>query len=82
VLHNPDLAKVARAMGAGGVRIEDPEDLRTKIAEAFDMPGRVVIDGLTNPDEIIIPPNAGPGQAWGFAITKIKETIRSRGDDD
>lgn len=81
-LHNPDLAEVARAMGAGGVRIEDPEDLTTKIAEAFEMPGPAVIDVLTNPDEIIIPPNAGPGQAWGFAIAKIKETIRSRGDDD
>ncbi len=80
-LHNPDFAEVARAMGATGIRIEDPDDLHAKMTEAFRTPGPVVIDVLTNPDEIIVPPDTSPGQAWGFAIAKIKETIRSRGDD-
>ncbi len=81
-LANPDFAEVARAMGATGIRIEDPEDLVSKMTEAFNTPGPVVIDVLTNPDEIIVPSEASPGQAWGFAIAKIKETIRSRGDSD
>lgn len=81
-LQNPDFAAVAQAMGATGVRIEDPGDLHSKLAAALAHPGPVVIDVLTNPDEIIIPPDTSPGQAWGFAIGKIKEAIRSRGDDD
>ena len=80
VLHNPDFAAVATAMGAGGVRIEDPDDLHDGMRRAFAMEGPVVIDVLTNPQEIIIPSEPSPGQAWGFAIAKVKEVIRSRGE--
>lgn len=82
VLANPDLAKVAEAMGAMGIRIEKPEELEAGIAQALATPGPVVVDVVTNPEEIIIPSEPSPGQAWGFAIAKIKEAIRSRGDDD
>ena len=81
VLHNPDFAAVATAMGATGIRIDDPAKLRSSMATALATPGPVVVDVLTNPDEIIIPSEPSPGQAWGFAIAKIKEAIRSRGDD-
>lgn len=56
-------------------------DLRTSLATALATPGSVVVDVLTNPDEIIIPSHPTPGQAGGFAIAKVKESIRSRGDD-
>ncbi|WP_040495550.1 thiamine pyrophosphate-dependent enzyme [Ilumatobacter nonamiensis] len=80
-LKNPDLAAVATAMGATGIRIEDPADLRDGIERALAHDGPVVVDVLTNPDEIIIPSEPSPGQAWGFTIAKIKEAIRSVGDD-
>lgn len=82
VLKNPDLAAVATAMGAHGIRIADPEDLESGLAQAFAHDGPVVVDVLTNPDEILIPSNPTPGQASGFAIAKFKEFVRSRGDDD
>lgn len=81
VLHNPDLAAVATAMGATGIRITDPHDLRSGIERALAHDGPVVVDVLTNADEIIIPSEPSLGQAWGFAIAKIKEAVRSRGDD-
>ena len=81
VLHNPDLAAVASAMGARGIRITDPAELESGIRAAFDHAGPVVVDVLTNPDEILIPSQPTPGQAWGFAIAKIKEVVRSRGDE-
>ncbi len=81
VLDNPDFAAVATAMGATGFRIEDPTALRSVMATALATDGPVVVDVLTNPDEIIIPSQPSPGQAWGFAIAKVKEAIRSRGDD-
>ncbi|MCW2800452.1 MAG: thiamine pyrophosphate protein binding protein [Aeromicrobium sp.] len=78
VLHNPDLAAVARACGLHGVRVESPDELDGAVAEALAHPGPVLLDVVTNPDEISIPGRTSVGQAWGFAIAKIKETLESR----
>lgn len=82
VLRNPDLAAVARAVGLTGIRIDDPAHLADGLANAFNTPGPVLVDILTNPNEIALPPSPTPGDAWGFAIAKIKEALRSRDDDD
>lgn len=81
VLDNPDFASVAEAMGATGFRIDEPHDLRSIMARALATPGPVVVDVLTNPDEIIVPSEPSVEQGWGFAVAKIKEALRSRGDD-
>ncbi|GAA4896031.1 pyruvate dehydrogenase (quinone) [Stackebrandtia albiflava] len=82
VLDNPDLAAVGRACGLAGVRITEPGELGRRLAEALSMPGPVLVDVLTNPQEVSVPPSPTPGQAWGFAIAKLKETLRSRDDED
>ena len=79
-LKNPDLAVVATSLGLTGIRIEQPDELRAAMDRAFATPGPVLVDVVTNPDEIAVPPNVTPGDAWGFAIAKIKEVLRSRGD--
>lgn len=80
VLDNPDLAAVASALGLTGIRIEQPDELRPGRVQAFGTAGPVLVDVVTNPDVISIPPHPTPGDAWGFAIAKIKEAVRSRGD--
>jgi pyruvate dehydrogenase (quinone) len=40
--------------------------------------GPVLRDVVTNPEEISLPPKVKPGQAWGFAIAKLTETLESR----
>jgi pyruvate dehydrogenase (quinone) len=77
-LANPDLAAVARAMGLTAWRVEDGDDLDTTLREAFSTAGPVLVDVVTNPDEIALPPKASVHQAWGFAIAKVKESIVSR----
>ena len=79
-LANPDLAAVARAMGLTGIRVEDPEQLSAAVAEALATPGPVLLDVLTNPEEISLPPKVSVHEAWGFAIAKVKETLTSPGD--
>jgi len=79
VLHNPDLAAVARACGLHGIRVEASDDLDAAVAAALAHPGPVLVDVVTNPDEISIPGRTSLGQAWGFAIAKVKETLESRG---
>ena len=80
ILHNPDLAEVARACGMHGIRVEDADVLDGAVQEALNHPGPVLLDVVTNPNEVSVPPKTTAGQAWGFAIAKIKEGLTSRGD--
>ena len=48
------------------------------VRRAFDTPGPVLLDVLTNPDEVALPPKVTPGDAWGFAVAKLSETLESR----
>jgi len=80
VLDNPDFAAVTTAMGLTGVRVTDPADLDDVVRTALATPGPVVLDVLTNPDEIAVPAKPTIEQGWGFAVAKIKEVIRSHGE--
>ncbi|MEU6477954.1 thiamine pyrophosphate-dependent enzyme [Streptomyces sp. NPDC047017] len=81
VLDNPDFAAVAEAMGIPGIRVTEPAELEKAVRRAFDTPGPVLLDVLTNPDEIAVPAKPTVDQGWGFAVAKVKEIVRSHGDD-
>ncbi|MFJ7947798.1 thiamine pyrophosphate-dependent enzyme [Streptomyces sp. NPDC096354] len=77
LLDNPDFAAVATAMGITGIRVTDPAELEESVRRAFSTPGPVLLDVLTNPDEIAIPAQPTVAQGWGFAVAKVKEVVRS-----
>jgi pyruvate dehydrogenase (quinone) len=77
VLHNPDLAAVGRALGLHAVRVTDPAEVDDAVREALAHPGPVLLDVLTNPDEVAVPGKPTLSQGWGFAIAKTKEFIVS-----
>jgi pyruvate dehydrogenase (quinone) len=77
VLHNPDFARLAEAIGMRGIRVTDPKEVDGAVAEALAHPGPVLLDVLTNPDEIALPPKPTLAQGWGFAIAKTKEFVVS-----
>jgi pyruvate dehydrogenase (quinone) len=77
VLHNPDFAKVAEAIGLRGIRVTDPYDVDEAVREAMAHPGPVLLDVVTNPDEVAVPPRPTLEQGWGFAIAKSKEFLVS-----
>jgi pyruvate dehydrogenase (quinone) len=77
VLHNPDFAAMATAIGMRGIRVTDPKEVDAAVAEAFAYDGPVLLDVLTNPDEIAVPPKPTLEQGWGFAIAKSKEFLVS-----
>lgn len=77
VLHNPDFARVAEAVGMRGIRVERPRDVEAAVREALEHDGPVLLDVLTNPDEIAVPPKPTLEQGWGFAIAKSKEFVAS-----
>ena len=76
-LKNPNFADCGIAMGGKGIRIENPADLDAGIKEALAMDGPVVVDVVTDSNELTMPPEIMPARAWGFAISKIKELVVS-----
>ncbi|MFF7751047.1 thiamine pyrophosphate-dependent enzyme [Streptomyces sp. NPDC007971] len=80
VLDNPDFAAAAEAMGITGIRVTDPADVEGAVRRALGSPGPVLLDVLTNPDEIAVPAKPTIEQGWGFAVAKVKEIVRSHGE--
>ncbi|MFK0238577.1 thiamine pyrophosphate-dependent enzyme [Streptomyces vinaceus] len=79
-LDNPDFAAVATALGLTGIRVTDPAELHDGVRRALGTPGPVLLDVLTNPEEVAVPGKPTVAQGWGFAIAKVKETLSSRED--
>jgi pyruvate dehydrogenase (quinone) len=77
VLRNPDFAKVAEAVGMRGIRVEQADDVDAAVEEALALDGPVLLDVVTNPNEVAIPPSPTLEQGWGFAIAKTKEFVDS-----
>ncbi|MET7730747.1 thiamine pyrophosphate-dependent enzyme [Streptomyces sp. NPDC005402] len=82
VLDNPDFAAVAQAMGIPGIRVTDPAELEDSVRRAFRTEGPVLLDVLTNPDEVAVPAKPSVEQGWGFAVAKVKEVVRSHGESN
>ncbi len=79
-LDNPDFAALGTAMGLQSRRIEDPAEVESAIAQAFAdrARGPVLLDFVTNPNEVSVPGKPTVQQGWGFAIAKSREVLESR----
>jgi thiamine pyrophosphate-dependent acetolactate synthase large subunit-like protein len=77
-----NLAAIAEAFGARGIRVEDPAQLEGALREAFRSPRPTVVDVVISPDEIPLPPRIELAQALGFAEAKIKEFFGVGQDDE
>jgi pyruvate dehydrogenase (quinone) len=71
-LKNPNFATVAQAAGLTGLRVEDPADLRPALEKALAAKGPVLVDVLTDPHVLAMPPKATIEQAKGFALAMTK----------
>ncbi|WP_059013681.1 pyruvate dehydrogenase [Streptomyces specialis] len=67
--HNPDFAAIARAAGAHGIRVEKPKHLRGALREAFRHKGPVLVDVVTDPNALSIPPKIKAEMVTGFALS-------------
>lgn len=80
-LENPDFAAVANAMGIKGIRVAESADLEAAVAEMLAHDGPVVLDVLTDRQELSMPPTIKLEQAKGFALFAIKTVMSGRGDE-
>ncbi|MGP9745410.1 pyruvate dehydrogenase [Brachybacterium sp. AOP29-B2-41] len=67
-----DYATIAKGVGIGAVRITDPKTLKKQLAEALATPGPVLIDVVTDPDALSMPPKITAQQIRGFAAASTK----------
>ena len=85
---NPDFGAIARAAGIRGERVERAEDVRPAIERAFAHDGPALIDFVTDPRALSMPPKTTASQVAGMALAMTKlvfagdsaevvETIRS-----
>lgn len=80
-LDNPNFAQMAEAIGIHGIRIENSEDLPGGIAEALEHPGPVLVDVVTDPLELVMPPKITLEQVKGFSIWMMKAVLNGRGNE-
>ena len=67
-----DYAAIAEGVGIGAVRITEPKKLRKQLAAALATPGPMLIDVVTNPDALSMPPKITAQQIRGFATASTK----------
>ncbi|MFJ7204423.1 pyruvate dehydrogenase [Streptomyces sp. NPDC098789] len=70
--HNPDFAAIARAAGAYGVRVEKPKQLAGALKDAFRHKGPALVDVVTDPNALSIPPKISAEMVTGFALSASK----------
>ncbi|MGP9683463.1 pyruvate dehydrogenase [Brachybacterium sp. AOP3-A1-3] len=67
-----DFAAIAKGVGIGSVRITDPKKLTKQLADALATPGPMLIDVVTDPDALSMPPKISAQQIRGFATASTK----------
>ncbi|PSJ24187.1 ubiquinone-dependent pyruvate dehydrogenase [Streptosporangium nondiastaticum] len=66
---NPDFAAIATAAGAYGVRVEKPKHVRGALRDAFRHKGPALVDVVTDPNALSIPPKITADMVGGFALS-------------
>jgi pyruvate dehydrogenase (quinone) len=77
--HDPvDFAAIARAVGFRAVRVEKPGDLRGALREVLDHDGPALLDVVTDPNALEVPPHITAEESKGFALS-IGRTVLTGG---
>ena len=71
-------AEIARAIGFHAERVEDASRLEAAYHEAFAAPGPALVEVITDPNALSLPPAITGGQVVGFA-TAMSKIVLNRG---
>jgi len=79
---NPNFARVAEAMGAKGIRLEEPGDVKDALTEALAYKdGPVVVDAVVDPYALSLPSHVPFHTAKGYTLSLAKQVLAGRFDD-
>ncbi len=68
-VRNPDFGALATAAGLHGERVETAAEIRPAIERAFAHPGPALIDFVTDPRALAVPPHTTIEEVKGFGLT-------------
>ena len=71
-VHNPDFGALAKVAGLHGERVERAEEIRPAIERAFAHDGPALIDFVTDPRALAMPPKTEASQVQGMALAMTK----------
>lgn len=71
-MFNPDFAMVAQSMGIEGYTVKDPGKVYLTLKKALKEKGPVLVNIMTDPNALAMPPKIEFGQMMGFAQSMYK----------
>src|SRR3978361_448555 len=71
-MYNPDFAIVAQAMGIKGIKVNDPDEVEQALREALQYNGPVLLDIMTDPNALAMPPKIEFEQMKGMSLAMSK----------
>jgi pyruvate dehydrogenase (quinone) len=79
---NPDFGQVATALGARGIRVEEPEDVHDALEAALaHTDGPVVVDMVVEPHALSLPAHSPVETVKGFTLSLSKQVMSGNMDD-
>ncbi len=73
-----NFAKLAEAVGIRGIRVEDSQDLNKAMKAALTHRGPVLLDVVTNPNALALPPKIDSKEVAGYGLYVAKQTLHGR----
>ena len=70
-----DYAAIAQAVGIPGIRVEQPTEIRAALQQAFSHDGPALVDLVTDPRALSLPPKITRQQVTGFTAAMSKEVL-------
>ena len=77
-MENPDFALVAKAMGMEGITVTDPDKVQSALETAMKIDGPVLVNVMTDPNALAMPPKVEWSQMLGFAQSMYKLMVNGR----
>ena len=71
-MKNPNFGAVAQAVGIHGERVERPGDIEPAIQRALEHKGPALVDFVTDPRALSMPPKVTFEQVRGYALAMAK----------
>ena len=78
---NPDFALVAEAMGIKAFTVNEPGDVKNTLKDAFAYNGPALINIMTDPNALAMPPKVEFEQVKGMALSMTKLILNGRMDE-
>jgi pyruvate dehydrogenase (quinone) len=78
---NPDFTKIAEAMGMKAITVNDPAKVDEALLQAFSYDGPMLLNVLTDPNALAMPPKITFEQMKGMATSMTKLMLNGRMDE-